>query len=43
MKAGKEHRVPLPDVAIALLEALPRGKPDELLFPSPHYAGYAGK
>jgi integrase len=31
MKAGKEHRVPLSDRAIAILEALPRG--GELVFP----------
>ena len=33
MKAGKEHVVPLPDAAVALLESLPAR--DGLLFPSP--------
>lgn len=35
MKAGKEHRVPLSAPAVALLKALPEGKRDELVFPSP--------
>lgn len=34
MKAGKEHRVPLSPPALAILEALPTGKPDDLVFPS---------
>lgn len=35
MKAGKEHRVPLPAAAVAILEAMrPEGaKPDDLVFP----------
>ena len=35
MKAGKEHRVPLPDQAIALLYALPRIAGNDLVFPAP--------
>lgn len=35
MKAGKEHRVPLSDEALALLAALPQGKPDGLVFKAP--------
>lgn len=35
MKAGKEHRVPLSEAALALLEALPRMAGTELVFPSP--------
>jgi len=35
MKAGKEHRVPLSDAAVRLLEALPRGEGDALVFPAP--------
>ncbi len=35
MKAGKEHRVPLSEPALALLAALPQGKPDELVFKAP--------
>ena len=35
MKAGKEHRAPLSDAALALLAALPQGKPDELAFKAP--------
>jgi integrase len=35
MKAGKEHRVPLSDAAVALLKALPRLKGSEYLFPAP--------
>ena len=35
MKAGKEHRVPLSDAALALLAALPHDKPDALVFPAP--------
>ncbi|MDO9094002.1 MAG: integrase arm-type DNA-binding domain-containing protein [Rubrivivax sp.] len=35
MKAGKEHRVPLSDAALALLAALPQGKPDALVFRAP--------
>jgi integrase len=35
MKAGKEHRVPLSDEALALLTALPRMVGNELVFPAP--------
>lgn len=35
MKAGKEHRVPLSDTALRLLEALPRFAGNDLVFPSP--------
>jgi integrase len=35
MKAGKEHRVPLSDQAIALIAALPRMAGNDLLFPAP--------
>jgi len=35
MKAGKEHRVPLSDAAIALLQALPRLAGTDLIFPAP--------
>jgi integrase len=35
MKAGKEHRVPLSEPALALLAALPPGKPEELVFKAP--------
>lgn len=35
MKAGREHRVPLTDKALAILEAMPKGEPDSLIFPSP--------
>lgn len=35
MKAGKEHRVPLSDAALALLAALPKGTPDALVFKAP--------
>ena len=34
MKAGREHRVPLSDAALALLKALPRVDGGELVFPS---------
>lgn len=34
MKAGKEHRIPLPDEALALLDALPRIDGANLVFPS---------
>lgn len=34
MKAGKEHRVPLSDDAVKLLEAMPRAEDQELIFPS---------
>lgn len=34
MKAGREHRVPLSTAALALLATLPKGKPDELVFPA---------
>lgn len=35
MKAKKEHRVPLSDVAVALLKAMPRSDACSLVFPSP--------
>lgn len=35
MKAGKEHRVPLSDAAVALLKALPRVKGSDYVFPAP--------
>lgn len=35
MKAGKAHRVPLSSAAIELLESLPRGEADGLVFPAP--------
>ena len=35
MKAGREHRVPLSDAALALLTALPRDAGNELVFPGP--------
>jgi integrase len=35
MKAGKEHRVPLSDAAVSLLNALPRVAGCDLLFPGP--------
>lgn len=35
MKAGKEHRVPLSDAAVALLKALPRVKGSDHVFPAP--------
>ena len=35
MKAGKEHRVPLSDAAVALLEATPRVKGSDYIFPAP--------
>jgi integrase len=35
MKAGREHRVPLPSEALALLEALPRFAGTDLIFPAP--------
>ncbi|OJY69805.1 MAG: integrase [Sphingobium sp. 66-54] len=35
MKAGKEHRVPLSDAAVALLKTLPRVKGTEYVFPAP--------
>lgn len=34
MKAGKEHRVPLSDVAVELLGKVPAGKPDAFVFPA---------
>jgi integrase len=34
MKQGREHRVPLPDRAVALLKALPRNPDNEYVFPS---------
>lgn len=33
MKAGKPHRVPLSPAAMALLERMPAGGPDDLVFP----------
>jgi integrase len=33
MKSGREHRVPLSKPAVKLLRALPRGEPDESVFP----------
>ncbi|ORE92699.1 putative phage integrase [Stappia sp. 22II-S9-Z10] len=33
MKADRPHRVPLSDMALAILEALPRGAGDDLIFP----------
>lgn len=35
MKAGKEHRVPLSDAAVALLKTLPRFKDNNFVFPAP--------
>ena len=35
MKAGREHRVPLSDEALDILDALPRGENDSLIFASP--------
>jgi integrase len=35
MKAGKEHRVPLSDAAMSLLQALPKVASDEAVFPAP--------
>lgn len=35
MKAGKKHNVPLTDKALAILQAMPMGEPDSLIFPSP--------
>lgn len=35
MKAGKEHRVPLSDAAVRLLEGLPRFVGNDLVFPGP--------
>jgi integrase len=35
MKAGKEHRVPLSDEALALLHSLPRMAGTDLMFPAP--------
>lgn len=35
MKAGREHRVPLSAEALAVLDALPSGKPEDLVFASP--------
>ncbi|MDQ7954779.1 MAG: integrase arm-type DNA-binding domain-containing protein [Pseudomonadota bacterium] len=33
MKAGREHRVPLSDAAMKVLESMPQGKPESLVFP----------
>jgi integrase len=35
MKTGIEHRVPMSNPVIALLESLPAGKPGDLVFPAP--------
>lgn len=35
MKAGKEHRVPLSEAALAVLAALPQGKGGDLVFKAP--------
>ncbi|MEA1081980.1 tyrosine-type recombinase/integrase [Marinobacter qingdaonensis] len=35
MKSGKEHRVPLTDAAVKLLESMELGKPEALIFPGP--------
>ncbi|MBU7587939.1 MAG: integrase arm-type DNA-binding domain-containing protein [Sphingopyxis terrae] len=35
MKAGKEHRIPLSDAAVALLKALPRATGSDYVFPAP--------
>lgn len=35
MKAGKEHRVPLSEAALTLLEALPKVAANQLVFPAP--------
>lgn len=35
MKTGKEHRVPLTESVVALLESLQPGEPDDLVFPAP--------
>jgi len=36
MKADRPHAVPLSDEAIKLLEGLPQGAPDDVIFPSPN-------
>jgi integrase len=35
MKAGREHRVPLSELAVRLLKGLPRLKDNPLVFPAP--------
>jgi integrase len=35
MKAGKEHRIPLSDAAVALIEAIPRVEGSDHVFPAP--------
>jgi integrase len=35
MKTGKEHRVPLSEPVVALLDSLPSGGPNDLIFPAP--------
>ncbi|MDS1310509.1 tyrosine-type recombinase/integrase [Marinobacter xiaoshiensis] len=35
MKSEKEHRVPLADSAIKILEGMEKGAPDDLIFPGP--------
>jgi integrase len=37
MKGGQEHRVPLPEAALALLDALPRIEDNPHLFPGARY------
>jgi len=37
MKSNREHRVPLPDLAIADLKALPRVEGNPYMFPGTHY------
>lgn len=39
MKAGKEHRIPLSDEALAVLDALPCGEPSDYIFGTPNDAG----
>jgi len=39
MKRKVQHDVPLSSAALKLLKALPKGKPDELVFPSPRGDG----
>lgn len=42
MKAGKEHRVPLSDEAVKLLEALPRIVGNDYVFPAPRGGQLSG-
>lgn len=39
MKAGVQHRVPVTDAALAVLAAMPRGEPDDLVFAAPRSGG----